>query len=215
MKVLTQAQVNQYREDGFIVLRQFISPDEIEILRQEMKRLIASAPVRRGAEKDAKGQIVERPQDFAFTFLDDEGHRQVLNRISSPLARSEIMRQAYGNPKLLGAVEDLYGSDFVPFAESVVIKMPDNGAPFAWHQDGHFKTGWQTERGVNFGIYLYPSNEDNGCLYVIPNSRHWGKVDIGAMLAEHGERLPGAIPVLAEPGAERSHRGTETRREKL
>ena len=108
--------------------------------------------------------------------------------------------RAYGHPKLLQAVAFLCGSDFVPFAESIVIKVPHCGAAFDWHQDGSFKTGMQPERGVNFGIYLYPSTVENGCLQVIPKSHQWGQVDLKSMVETHGSRLPDSIPVPVNAG---------------
>ena len=198
--MLTQEQIDHYHEYGYLALRSFIDPEEIQLLRAEVQQMMAAAPVKRGAAADASGKPVDHPQDFAFTNLDTEGRQQILNRISNQLARSKVMLQAYGNPKLLSSVENLCGPDWVPFAESIVIKLPDQGAPFWWHQDGNFKTGPVLERGINFGIYLYPSTEDNGCLRVIPKSHTWGQVDLQAMIDEHGERLPDSIPVPAEPG---------------
>jgi len=197
--MLNQEQINHYRQHGLLIMKQFIASEEVEMLRKEVNRMITYAPVRRGANCDVYDEPVEHPGDFAFTDLKPKG-KQVLNRISAPLARSEVMRRAFGNPKLLSAVESLYGPDFTPSAEAIVIKLPGNGAPFAWHQDGNFKTGVQPERGVNFGIYLYASSQENGCLYVIPKSHTWGQVDIQRMIDEHGERLPQAIPVCAKPG---------------
>lgn len=198
--MLTQTQLDHYRENGYLILPSFIDTAEVALLRDEVQRMMAEAPVKRGAARDIAGNPVDHPEDFAFANLDAEGGQQVLNRISNQLARSTVMRMAYGNPRMLSCVESLYGPDWVPFAESIVIKMPDQGAPFWWHQDGNFKTGPVLERGVNFGIYLYPSTEENGCLRVIPQSHTWGRVDLQAMIAEHGERLPDSIPVPAEPG---------------
>lgn len=137
------------------------------------------APSQRNSPTDRDGNPVHQPGDFAFTDLPHD--RQVLNRISRQLARSETMRRIYGNPKLLATAEAIYGPDFLPFAESIVIKMPEDGAPFPWHQDGTFKTGPQPERGINFGIYLYPSTETNGCLFVIPGSHTKGRIDLPAL----------------------------------
>ena len=157
--------LDQYRAQGYLRVRDFVPPDEIHRLRRAVDALVGTAPTAPGADTDANGHPVEYPGDFAFTRLDDGRH--VLNRISAPLACSTALRRAYGNPRLLSCVQALYGPDFLPFAESIVIKLPQNGAAFAWHQDGSFKTGAQTERGVTFGIYLHDSTPQNGCLRVL------------------------------------------------
>lgn len=196
--LLTTKQLNHYNSEGYVVLRGFIAPDEVTMMREEVGCMIDTAPVAPRVPENSYGLPVADPADFAFTKRSDGGY--TLNRISNPLARSETLLFAYGNPRLLRAVASLHGPDFVPFAESVVIKLPDHGAPFDWHQDGSFKTGWQTERGINFGIYLHESSEENGCVYAIPGSHKKGRADLAAMVAEHGDRLPGSVPVTADPG---------------
>ena len=196
--MLSPAQVAHYRRHGYVVAGGMVSAAEVALLRSAVRQLLAEAPVGPDQPRDRAGSPVPDPQDY--TFLRRADGSAVLNRISSPLARSAEVLKAYANPRLLQAVEALYGPDWVPFAESIVIKLPHLGAPFAWHQDGRFATGEVPERGVNFGIYLYDSDQSNGCLYVVPDSHRGGRVDIAAQLATHGERLPGSIPVPVAAG---------------
>ena len=60
-----------------------------------------------------------------------------MNRINSPLPRSPTIQRCYGNPRMLRAVERIYGEDFCPFAESLVLKNPHDGAGFTFHQVPH------------------------------------------------------------------------------
>ena len=198
--MLTQTQIRHYQQNGFLVLEQFFDDSQIQALRRELTQMIDSAPTSSTNRKNRYGQTIEHSSDFSFTLQEPEGEGQVINRISNPLARSEVILRAYGCPKLLQAVASLCGSDFVPFAESIVIKALHRGAAFDWHQDGNFKTGVQPERGVNFGIYLYPSTVDNGCLRVIPKSHQQGQVDLKSMVKTHGPALPDSIPVPVEAG---------------
>ena len=194
---LTPDQLDHYRACGFVALRNFVAHDEVAALRQEIDRLIAHAPVERGADADATGRPVAYPRDFAFC---DIYGAQVLNRISRPLLHSDVVLRSYGHPRLLGAARDLYGDGLVPFAESIVIKLPQCGAPFAWHQDGSFKSGEVPERGGNFGLYLHEASDANGCLFVVPKSHEQGRIDLSLLIAEPDGRPPGAIPVAAAPG---------------
>ena len=198
--MLTPTQIRHYRQNGFLVLERFFEDSQIQALRRELAQMIDSAPTIYNNRKNRYGQTVEHASDFSFTLQNPEGVGQVINRISNPLARSEVVLRTYGHPKLLQAVASLCGSDFVPFAESVVIKAAHYGASFDWHQDGSFKTGIQPERGINFGIYLYPSTVENGCLQVIPKSHQWGQVDLKSMVETHGSRLPDSIPVPVNAG---------------
>ena len=196
--MLSPGQVAHYRSHGYVVVRGLVSGADIALLRDAVRQLLEQAPVGPDQPLDRKGNPVPYPNDYSF--LQSAGGAAVLNRISTPLARSTDVLKVYANPRLLRAVEALYGPDWVPFAESIVIKLPHVGAPFAWHQDGRFATGEVAERGVNFGIYLYDSDESNGCLYVVPDSHRGGRVDIAAQVAAHGARLPGSIPVPVAAG---------------
>ena len=97
-----------------------------------------------------------------------------------PLARSATLLKGYANLRLLQAVEALYGPDWVPLAECIVIEQPHVRTPLAWHQDGRLATGAVPERGANFSIYRYDSDQRNGCLFVVPDSHRNGQVDIAA-----------------------------------
>ena len=196
--MLSPAQVAHYRRHGYVVVRGLVSGAEIALLRDAVRQLLDEAPVGPDQPHDRDGNPVPHPRDYSF--LQPADGTPVLNRISAPLARSADVLKVYAGPRLLQAVEALYGHDWVPFSESIVVKLPHVGAPFAWHQDGRFATGEVAERGVNFGIYLYDSDESNGCLYVVPHSHRGGRVDVAAQAAAHGERLPGSIPVPVAAG---------------
>ena len=196
--MLSPEQVAHYRHHGYVVARGLVSGTEVALLRDAVRQLLYEAPVGPDQPHDRDGNPVPHPRDYSF--LPSAEGAPVLNRISTPLARSADVLKVYAGPRLLQAVEALYGPDWVPFSESIVVKLPHVGAPFAWHQDGRFVTGEVPERGVNFGIYLHDSDESNGCLFVVPASHRTGRVDIAAQVAAHGARLPGSIPVPVAAG---------------
>ena len=145
--MLSSDQIEHYRNEGYLVLPNFVEAAEVDALRAEVDRLLGAAPTQPGARRNAQGNPVDFPGDFAFTNLDDGNY--ALNRLSQPLWHSQVVLRTYGHPKLLAAATSLYGAELVPFAESIVVKLPRTGSPFAWHQDGSFKSGAVPERGVN------------------------------------------------------------------
>jgi phytanoyl-CoA hydroxylase len=188
---------DQVAENGYGLVSGILDQGELDGLREELTRVIDTAPGDRSAKLDRYGNTVPSPEDF--TFNDLEGGRQVLSRISNQLSRSTLIRITYGNPKLLQLVESIYGPEFVPFAESIIVKLPENGAEIPYHQDGNRYDGVM-ERGLNVGIYLHTSSEANGCLRVIPDTHRGGKIDVRTMRNTHGPILPGSLPLLASPG---------------
>ena len=117
---------------------------------------------------------------------------------------SDACLRTYAHPELLRVAESIHGPDFAPFNEALFIKDPGIGAAVSWHQDG--VTHWDSEdfdediHGFNFMAQLHGSTAVNG-VWVLPGTHQQGKLDIRKLVAEAGsERLPGAVPLVCEPG---------------
>ena len=128
----------------------------------------------------------------------------VISSIGSPLQIMDSCLRLYGHPQLLAIAENINGPDFTPFTESVIVKPAGLGPSVAWHHDG--TTHWDSPdwdegtHGFNFMAQLYGSTAENG-VWLLPGSHKQGKMDIKAMVEEHGsDRLPGAVPMICEPG---------------
>ena len=146
----------RYAEEGYVTISQALSDRELEMMREEMDRMIVSAPTSPGGAVDAAGNTVEWPEDFSFPEEDDK--KPILIRISRQLRRSSLMRIIYGSPKVLGLVESIYGPEFVPFGESIIVKLPADGARIPHHRDG--KQHYEVEhRGLNLGIWASTSTD--------------------------------------------------------
>ena len=128
----------------------------------------------------------------------------VISNISGPLQLLDSCLRLYGHPQFLSIAEQINGPDFTPFTEAIVVKPPELGASVAWHQDGTKqwnKPDWdEGTHGFNFMAQFYGSTAENG-LWVLPGTHKQGKLDIKAMVTANGsERLPGAVPMVCEPG---------------
>lgn len=121
-------------------------------------------------------------------------------RFCSHFQHTEAGLRLYAHPGLLAAAATINGPDFCPFSESIQIKFAGLGPSVTWHQDG--TTHWdkpEPEHGFNFMCQLYGSTAANG-VWAVPGTHRVGQVDIKQMIDEHGDRLPGALPMVCEPG---------------
>ena len=64
------------------------------------------------------------------------------------------------------------------------------------HWEAH---GAEAEHGFNFMAQLHGSDVENA-VWVVPGSHRWGHLDIPQLVAAHGERLPGAVPMVCAAG---------------
>ena len=221
---LSAAQLAAYERDGFLTLPSVLAPAELVALREESERIIDGFPTEPGGTQDRHGRTPICQPAFGPVLGDPMAQRtdpnrhsgvklstytpreaesvQVPYKIGGWLAYSHPFRQLYGHPVLCAAAESVYGPDFVPFNESMVIKRGEVAPAISWHQDGG--THWddpQPEHGFNFMVNLWDCDEENA-LWVVRGSHRMGKLDVPALQAEHGERLEGcgALPLLARAG---------------
>jgi hypothetical protein len=183
---LTEAQVNFFDENGYLILRQQIPP-------ALLARLQAAA--------DAwmeHGQRVT-PDDPLFA---DFGYKQgPAGRTFYAVGYLHNMGQSaslelLGSPQVLAVVESLSGANFVPTYESMVFKMTGNGAPIHWHQDACHPRKY---RIYNYDVYLDTARLGGGSLKVVPKSQH-APVDVCRFADNHEWNPPGVIEVAMEPG---------------
>lgn len=72
-----------------------------------------------------------------------------------------------GTPAQVAA--KVLGSKFYLFNEQFVVKGPETGASFAWHQDSAY-VGYEHRPYISVWLALDEVNERNGCLRVLPRN---------------------------------------------
>lgn len=139
-KILTQQQVEQYRQQGFLSPIDVMSEEEASRYAQQLQ----------AAE-------VEYPQEL-----------NAENRNNSHLAFGFLDQLAY-HPVILDAVEDLIGPDFALWGSVLFIKEPETRHYVSWHQDATY-VGISPHDYVTPWLALTPSDRETGCMSMIPGS---------------------------------------------
>lgn len=195
--------VNSFERHGFYVLTGVIQREELLELRAEVKALLADTtralvpPSRWNMAtplSDPTGGRGRSPGTRMRTYAAAaDAPATVPRSLTKCLPNSDAALRLFGHPSLLAAAATLLGDDFAPGAgPSFQIKLPGLGPAVAWHQDG--------SHGFNFMAQLYSSTAENG-VWVLPGS-HSGRHrhDIVRLEQSHGDRFPGALPMIAAPG---------------
>lgn len=157
---LTDAQKAQYEKDGYLIVKNFVTPEEAQLLYN-----IATC------DDVMKGK--------AFDFNDQTGKSTKLTLWFTPgddtyglLTRSEAM---------VHAVQDLLGEGEVcHFHSKLMQKEPKVGGAWEWHQDyGYwYKNGFLfPEALISVMLALTEANKQNGCLQVLKGSHLMGRVE--------------------------------------
>ena len=160
---LTEKQIGSFDQDGYLILRNLFSNEEVEVLRREAKRV---------AKLDAEGIIKES----------ETSTPKIMLRMHDP--ESPTTSPAYvitaRLPRVLGVVQQVLRSKELYIHHSKLnIKAAIEGSVWPWHQDfGQWKLDGIVEPDlVTFMIMLDEATELGGCLHFQPGSHLLGRID--------------------------------------
>ena len=156
--------IDAFNEHGFYVFEGVVSATEIDELRADANEMIERAPVRKGADLDAKGRpalgrdyaidpyVMIKPLSDPWGGTDalagrhpskmteavaDEGTPEEVPYLLFGICQAmPAALRMYGHPHLMAIAEAINGPDFVPYNDAIFVKQAGLGGPVAWHQDG-------------------------------------------------------------------------------
>lgn len=160
--MLSEAQKAFYAENGYLMVENVVTPDELARLREITHRLI-----------DASRQV--RESDAVYDL--DRGHgpdSPRLTRIKLPHKRDPYFWDILSNSGVTEVLTDLLGPDTMILTSKLNTKAPGGGAAVEWHQDWAFYPHTNDDL-LAFGLMLEDVDAANGPLMVIPGT-HRGPV---------------------------------------
>jgi len=189
---LTPAQKAQYDQDGYLIVENFFSPDEVS-------RLYGLAT----------GDSTLR--DHAFDLNDQSGKRTRLTLWFTP--GDDTYGLLTRTQRMVGAVQSLLGAGEVcHFHSKLMQKEPKVGGAWEWHQDyGYwYKNGFlYPDAMISVMVALTEATPENGCLQVLSGSHKMGRLEHLFAGEQQGADLPFVeealkrcerVPVALQPG---------------
>ena len=186
-KILTEQQIEQYRDEGYISPVRVVSKAEALSIKSQLEDMEAQFPEEVNAES-------RNNLHLSFEFLDALAHNHII----------------------VDAMEDLIGPDIALWASVMFIKEPSSKHYVSWHQDAtymgmddvNFPTPW---------IALSPSNLETGCMTMISGSHRQEIREHEDTFAEHNILTRGqvisevdeskGVDLILEPGEMSIHHG--------
>ncbi|MBT3557390.1 MAG: phytanoyl-CoA dioxygenase [Rhodospirillales bacterium] len=179
-KHLTEAQIQAYKTDGFCSPIDVMSEADALDFRRRLEEVEAEYP----------------------------GALDASNRNNAHLVL-KVIDEITHHPAILDAVEDIIGPDILVFGTVLFIKEPGDPGFVSWHQDGKYM-GLVPHDGVTAWLALSPSNQESGCMTMLPGSGHGGIRDHNDTFGENniltrGQEVDvaqdeGAIDLVLRPG---------------
>ena len=134
MSSLSSAQIQQYKNDGYIAPLDVLSKDEALEIREEI-------------------ELIEKKWPDELKGLG----RNYIHLISN------IFDKVSHNPKILDAVESIIGKDILICGTTLFIKNPNEKGYVSFHQDAKY-IGLEPYNWVTAWIAVTDTNEENGCM---------------------------------------------------
>jgi ectoine hydroxylase len=156
--IISDADVARYREDGFVLVRGMLDPEETSLLSR-------SARADRALDEHSFGRA------------DGEGGTVRLALWNHPT--DTVYGMVARSESIVGSAEKLLGGEVYHYHSKMIMKDAKVGGAWAWHQD----YGYWYQNGVlapllaSAFIAIDPATRSNGCMQVIRGSHSLGRID--------------------------------------
>ena len=157
---LTDQQLREFEDDGYLFVPDAFSGDEVAVLNAEVPGIFAQ----------------ERPEVWR-----EKGTRSVRTAFAAHTYNDAFHRLAC-HPRLIGPVMQLLGGPVYVHQFKINGKAAFDGDAWQWHQD--YGT-WARDdlmpepRAMNIALFLDDVTEFNGALMIIPKSHKQGVLEAG------------------------------------
>ncbi|MDR9439973.1 MAG: ectoine hydroxylase [Halomonas sp.] len=152
---LDEVALSRYERDGFLWFDGFFSRDRIEPFFEELQEMANDESLMRS------DQVIQDPASGAIRSV--FGMHQL----------SEHFDRLTRDPRILGMVRQLLGSEVYIHQSRINDKYGFQGSGFDWHSDfetWHAEDGMPRMRAVSASLMLTDNSEFNGPLMLIPGS---------------------------------------------
>ena len=149
------ANVEHFREHGYVIEEGFFSKTEVAAMRAEIERFKKEGLLR-NVSTDGDGKTPSG-KDANLQLCPMSPH-------------SLLFRALPFEPKVLDAVTDLIGTPIVLRLDQVFLKPAGHGIGTSWHQDNAYFKIPEPLKGTAMWIAVHDANIENGTLHVIPDA---------------------------------------------
>lgn len=180
--------LNEFHDNGYLILKQFFSKDEIDGVVNLIKRLILNEGKKIG------GKTYEKLQDMDSEKIPHEGilllksiNHEHMRRVVDQLNISAYFRKFITNEKIINLAKDVTGSEkpedvtfsnpFFRVDLPAKYKEEKNRFSLPWHQEsGYYDLGVSKTNSVVINTPVFDCGKTQGCLVVRKRSHKEGPI---------------------------------------
>lgn len=172
---LSDEQIASYRDNGFIVLEGFLTPEETEYWRENTQeavdqRLATLQSATNGTVSGVSDSVAELEANRLKSNADPDGYYSQVFTQCLKLAETHAgMHELMHNPQLGKLLATLAGVDGIRIWHDQALFKPPFGNPTGWHLDNPYWS-FSSPNAISLWVALDDATKDNGCLYYVPGS---------------------------------------------
>jgi ectoine hydroxylase-related dioxygenase (phytanoyl-CoA dioxygenase family) len=161
--MLTETQIAQFNENGYLLGGKVLSDDAVEALREETLRVIDQRD-RKDIPQPVMCHNLAQPEAPVWQIVNIWMASEPFFKLISNPTITEQIAQLHNNPKSLRIWHD-----------QIQYKPAGTGGVNMWHQDSPY-WGILTPKHaqVTAWVALDDVDESNGCMSMVPHSHQWG-----------------------------------------
>ncbi len=170
--------IEQFREDGYAIVRGLIEPGVRRAVIEESSALVDLLASRLVEDGRTSSTFADAPFDKRMMRL-YEGRAGETPTIFRPELHRPGFFQLFGHSGLLDLAEEALGPEVRLYPNySVRPKLPENERTLVlWHQDaGYTSRASDVLRMMNVWTPLVPATRENGCMEIVPGTHRQGVV---------------------------------------
>lgn len=167
---VTEREIATYDAQGYLVIHDAFSPDEVASARQGLENLIAG---RCDGFRYFDWEPAARPR---LAELGPEERRNALRKLMYFTTYEPRLAAVANHPRLLALVTRLMGATPKMFQDMALLKPPRMGREKPWHQDHAYFDLPEGTRIIGVWIAIDEATTENGCMVVWPGGHKSGPI---------------------------------------
>ncbi|MBL8855415.1 MAG: phytanoyl-CoA dioxygenase family protein [Planctomycetaceae bacterium] len=168
---LTDAQVEHYREFGYVSGIQVFTNEQCDAICEELAELV---------NPDHEGRSLW----YEYNSNESADPTHVLFHALGAWRLRTALHDCLFNPRMLIPASQLLEGNVRFWHDQLFCKPARHGGVVAWHQDYSYWTRTQPMAHLTCWIGLDKATADNGCLQYIPGSHHWELLPITGLAGD-------------------------------
>jgi ectoine hydroxylase-related dioxygenase (phytanoyl-CoA dioxygenase family) len=150
-----------YREHGYVLVHGVFDEREVEEMRRAIERILDG--------------VAATEHDRSHTWAGVDQSLQ-LKGFHDLTYHDGVFTRMVAHPRLVAVLTQLIGANVQLHHTKMLVKPPEQGAPFPMHQDYPY---FPHERHsvLAASVHLDETDEANGCLHVVPGSHRLGPLE--------------------------------------